>query len=51
MLDIKQSWDYVTNQSLYDLTDQSSLGERKFKFTEQRIRTPNRFIIYEARIR
>ena len=60
MLDIKQSRDHVTNQSLYHLTGQAPLcetiRERQLKFTGHCIRMPtdepaNRFVIYESKIR
>ena len=60
MLGIKKSRDHVINQSLYQLTCQiplrETIRERQLKFTVHCIRiptdeTPNRFFIYESRIK
>ena len=40
ILGIRQFWDHVTNESLYHLTDQVSLRERKLKFIGHCIRIP-----------
>ena len=60
MLDIKQSWEQVTNKSLYQLTGQvpirETIRERQLKFTGHYIHMPtdelaNCFVIYESKIR